>query len=435
MAIMSPACFGSGTSRWLAAGVIGLYLAAPAAAQTTGSIPDPHQSTLTELDRVTREIKLSDETVSRLTASIATLRKDHATITAALIQSAKTERKLAEDIEAITARLDKEKAAEAVIRKSLWERRDVLAEVLGGLERMGLNPPPAILVSPQDALSSVRSAILLGAVVPQLRQETDILLGDLRELARISASIQAERDRLASTATEMSAEKQKLTMLLNEKERLGAERQAEMEAERQRAAELARKAGSLKELVATLEQEAARKREAESLARAEEANRLQREEELAAMPIPDENRLTGGAPFSTLHGKLTVPAAGKRIKRFGGKDGFGGAYQGDTVATQSGSIVTSPVDADILYAGPFRSYKQLLILDAGDDYLVVLAGMGRITVGQGQFVMAGEPVGAMNDTRLADAAGDKSGNAVPELYVEFRKDGKPVDPDPWWSGR
>ena len=57
----------------------------------------------------------------------------------------------------------------------------MLAEVLGALQRMGLNPPPALLVKPEDALSSVRSAILLGAVVPELRSQTEALLADLKE--------------------------------------------------------------------------------------------------------------------------------------------------------------------------------------------------------------------------------------------------------------
>lgn len=406
-----------------------------APAQTTNSIPDARAGKLAELNRVTQEITLSGETVARLTADIATLRKDHATITAALIQSAKTERKLADDIEAITGRLEKQKAAEAVLKRSLWERRDVLAEVLGGLERMGLNPPPAILVTPQDALSSVRSAILLGAVVPGLRQETDALFADLQELSRLAASIQAERDRLVATATAMTAEKQKLSMLLAEKERLSTENKAALEAERKRSVELARKAGSLKELVASLEVEAEKKRKADELARRQELKRAQRDEELASMPVPDANQLVGSIPFGSLHGKLTVPVSGRISKRFGARDGLGGSFKGDTVATQSASIVTAPVDASVLYAGPFRSYKQLLILDAGDGYLVVLAGMDRITVAQGQAVLAGEPVGAMGEARIASSASNAVGSPVPELYIEFRKDGKSVDPDPWWADR
>jgi septal ring factor EnvC (AmiA/AmiB activator) len=189
----------------MAAVVLGFV--APAAAQETGAIADPREASRAEFEKVTRELVLSDEKVARLAADIATLRKDHETITAALIQSAKTEKKLNEDIQAISERLVGQKSQEEAIRKSLWARRDVLAEVLGGLERMGLNLPPAILVTPQDALSSVRSAILLGAVVPGLRQETDALLADLKELSRLSASIQAERDRLTAAATDLLAEK------------------------------------------------------------------------------------------------------------------------------------------------------------------------------------------------------------------------------------
>jgi septal ring factor EnvC (AmiA/AmiB activator) len=93
-----------------------------------------------------------------------------------------TEQKLGQDIEDIGAKLEGLKDQAEKIRISLAARHDVLAEVLGALQRMGLNPPPAILVKPEDALSSVRSAILLGAVVPELRQQTDIV-ADLRAVS------------------------------------------------------------------------------------------------------------------------------------------------------------------------------------------------------------------------------------------------------------
>jgi len=74
-----------------------------------------------------------------------------------------------------------------------------------------------------------------------------------------------------------------------------------------------------------------------------------------------------------------------------------------------------------------------LILDAGDGYHIVLAGMSRINVALGRKVLAGEPVGAMGEARLASLTSATTGS--PELYVEFRKDGKPVDPAPWWAER
>ena len=86
----------------------------------------------------------------------------------------------------------------------------------------------------------------------------------------------------------------------------------------------------------------------------------------------------------------------------------------------------------MVYAGPFRSYGQVLILNAGDGYHVLLAGMDRTTVEQGQFVLAGEPVAAMGETRVASAATLDLSAPQPVLYVEFRKDGISIDPTPWW---
>ena len=98
-----------------------------------------------------------------------------------------------------------------------------------------------------------------------------------------------------------------------------------------------------------------------------------------------------------------------------------------------GAYVTAPADGWVLYAGPFRSYGQLLILNVGDDYHVVLAGMERIDVSQGQFVLAGEPVGAMGKVHLASVSAAAAANENPTLYIEIRRNGKPVDPGPWWE--
>jgi septal ring factor EnvC (AmiA/AmiB activator) len=381
--------------------------------------PDPEQSRV-EYERISREITLSSERMAKLAADIASVRKDYASITAALIQSAKTEQKLGQDIEDIGAKLEGLKAKEKTIRTSLAGRRDVLAEVLGALERMGVNPPPAILVRPEDALSSVRSAILLGAVVPELRGETEALVADLKEQTRVTTSIEAERARLKNAVTDQLAEKQRLTLLLEAKKKLQADTQAAMEEEQKHAAELAARAKSLKDLIASLDERAEKDRKAQ---------------DLATQPVPEANRLIEHPAFAALKGQVALPAVGKVERRFGARDGSGSIMQGDMVATQSGAIVTAPADGNVLYAGPFRSYGQLLILDAGDGYHIVLAGMGRLSVVSGQSVLAGEPIGAMGEARLASNSASANGSDTPELYVEFRKDGKPVDPTPWWADR
>ncbi|MET2831955.1 murein hydrolase activator EnvC family protein [Mesorhizobium shangrilense] len=434
------------TRSCLAAAAVLLSLGVARAENPLDTAPDPNQSRA-EYERVSKEITLSSERLAKLAADIAAVKKDHASITAALIQSAMTEQKLGQDIEDIGGKLEGLKDQEQKIRASLLARRDVLAEVLGALQRMGLNPPPAILVKPEDALSSVRSAILLGAVVPELRQQTDTLLADLKEQARVTASIEAERARLTAAVGDQVAEKKRLSMLLEAKQKLESDTETELAAEKQRSQDLAAKATSLKDLIASLETEADKNRKAAEAARQAAADakatgddkatgdKAGTSTELASLPVPEANRLAAATPFSALQGQIGLPVTGKIKRKFGTDDGNGAVMQGDMVATQSGAIVTAPADGNVLYAGPFRSYGQLLILNAGDGYHVVLAGMSRISVATGQSVLAGEPVGAMAEARVASTSATKTLDATPELYVEFRKDGKPVDPTPWWADR
>lgn len=416
-----------------AAGLLALACGV-AAAQEAPPAADPDR-TRSELETVSRDIQVSAERREKLIAEIAQVKKDHASITAALIQSAKTERKLGQDIEDIAGKLEGLKEQESGIRTSLNMRKAVLAEVLGALQRMGLNPPPAILVKPEDALSSVRSAILLGAVVPELRSETEILIADLKELSRVVASIEAERDRLTTAMTAQAGEKERLNLLLEAKSRLRSESEVALASETKNAADLAARAESLKDLIASLDKQAQRKAAEDEAARKAAEAAAKAADEPVVAPVPEANQLIASAPFSVMQGQVSLPVTGRIKRRFGGDDGVGGTMLGDMVATQSGAIVTAPADGSVLYAGPFRSYGQLLILNAGDGYHVVLAGMSRISVAPGQSVLAGEPIGAMGEARVASTSASDNANATPELYVEFRKDGKPVDPAPWWTDR
>jgi murein hydrolase activator len=356
----------AGVTIMLAVQIAAFTVTAPLRAADDPSVLEARRvETESEYRRIAEAMTLSEKRLAELATEIAAVRKDNAAVTAALIQAAKTERKLADDVASIEDRLEGLTEQEDAIRRSLRARRGVLAEVLGALQRMGLNPPPAILVRPEDALSSVRSAIVLGAVVPELRTETAILLSDIRELASLRGAIVSERERLLATIRDQADEKQRLSLLVEEKRKLLAENESAADRERQRTEELAARAGSLKELIAALEGEIDAVRKAAEAARRAEEERARREAEAAGRPIPERNRLEAGISFESLRKKVALPVSGRVVRRFGEADAIGGRMMGDTVQTQSGSIVTSPADGVVLYAGPFRSYGQLLILDAG----------------------------------------------------------------------
>src|SRR5690606_17964166 len=139
--------------------------------------------------------------------------------------------------------------------------------------------------------------------------------------------------------------------------------------------------------------------------------------------------------FSSAKGALAFPAQGVRIREFGTPDSFGSTAKGLSIATRASAQVTAPCDGTIVFAGPFRSYGELLIIDAGEGYHVLLAGMKQINVEAGQFVRAGEPIGVMGESAVSSAViGGIEGDSRPILYVEFRSSGNSVDPSPWWAG-
>ncbi len=413
--------------------VAGLFASAPVLAQD--ALQQQRDQAASEYEKLSNELTVTGDRLKQLEDEVAGLKKDQATITAALIQSAKTDKKLQQDIADIADKLIALREQEDGIRASLSARRGVLAEVLAALQRMGLNPPPAILVRPDDALASVRSAVLLGAVVPEMREQVEELTGDLKDMQQVTASIAEEQEKLKTTRTVQAEEQKRQSLLLEEKKKLQAQSEQEIEAQRKRSEELAAKAGSLKDLIDGLDKQMAGVRDAAEAARKAEADRLAAAREKAGEAAPDDTHLRPQIDFASLQGKLALPAAGRTVRRYGEKDGVGGSMMGQVVETLPSATITSPSDGVILYAGTFRSYGQLLILDAGNGYHVVMAGMGRIDVSQGQFVLAGEPVGAMGEKLLASVAPIEVGNGAPLLYIEFRKDGKPVDPAPWWTER
>src|SRR5262249_7729633 len=161
-----------------------------------------------------------------------------------------------------------------------------------------------------------------------------------------------------------------------------------------RAAELGRQAENLNQLIAKLEQGLdSASRTARAAARSGDDRKPEGRPDFAV--LKDPGRLGPAIAFASAKGMLPLPVNGRRIKECGAPDGLGGTEKGLSIAARPGGQITSPCDGWVVYAGPFRNYGQLLILNAGGGYHVLLAGMERISVDLGQFVVTGEPVAAM----------------------------------------
>lgn len=429
------------------AGDLSLQPSAPAASPTATAVDDPatalrqkREDVSKQLQDLSQTMQLSSQKSEELRKSIDALDKSSTSLRQALIDSASRRKDLEQKIADGEKKLADYGVREDTIHKSFRERRAVLAEVLGALERMGRNPPPALLVTPEDALGAVRTAILLGAVVPGMRKETEKLANDLQELADLRKASLAERDQMVASLKSRQEEETRMDMLLAENARLSQQNNAQLQEEQARAEALAQKSSSLQGLIGSLENEIASVRQATDQAKLEEQKRLKMtdaERDQARLNAenspPDKNRIAPAFSFDELKGKLGLPAVGDVLRSFGDADGTGHEAKGIVLATAPAAVVTAPADGTVVYAGQFRSYGKMAILNTGNGYHIVLSGMDRVNVHAGQFVLSGEPIGAMGDKRVVSAAAFALETDRPTLYIEFRKDGNSVDSRPWWA--
>lgn len=424
-----------------------LALSLPTAPGAQSVTPDPEQlareaqikqdeklARQRELKAIEERLSGSADTRARLEAEITAIRADRASLNKALLETTQRTQASERKVAALEQRLNLLQSSEAAIRRSLEARRGLIGEVLAALQRIGRRPPPAVLVSPEDILEAVRASMLLGAVVPDLRQEIQVLGTDLAELVRLREGIAGERKSITAELEALAGERQRLAALVEARREREASATRDAEAQRAAAGELAEQARSLRDFVERMEKEiSSATRAAESARQALEAETREQRQRMAALAFKDPARLAPKIAFAETRGLLPLPVVGSQLRGFGESDGAGGLTRGISVGTRPNALVSTPSDAWVVYAGPFRSFGQLLILNAGGGYYILLAGMQRIDVALNQFVLAGEPVATMGETSEAAATIVGSGSGEPVLYIEFRKDGVSVDPTPWWT--
>ncbi len=402
-----------------------------------------------KLDETSQKLQSSRAQEEGLAQDVVALAEARAKLNTELIEAGKqvqaseaklsgTEAKLAELTDQVT-----------VIRNSITDRKETIVKMLSAMQRIGRTPPPALVTRRDDALAVVRSAMLLAQVFPELKYQADNLSQELDGLVKLESGIREQRDAEQRETDRLTGERSSIDKLLEEKKAKLAQSEAELVTTRQAAVQQAAEETELNALIARLDERIAKAEVAQYDAEVATEKALRAREQSQALATPGNEkvieikpestkiafaspaRLKPAMPFELTKGTLPLPAQGKRLKRFGEADGVGGTLRGISLQTRGEARIIAPTDGWVVYAGPFRSYGNLLIINAGGGYHVLLAGMGRIDVSLGQFVLAGEPVAVMG--AALQAGQGNNDNSRPVLYVELRKDGRPIDPGPWWA--
>ncbi|NVJ69514.1 MAG: peptidoglycan DD-metalloendopeptidase family protein [Alphaproteobacteria bacterium] len=369
-------------------------------------------------------MEAAESNLKRLEEEIDEKQKQKAALEETAKEAAEAASKLSRDLveAASSLRLSEEEAmrletriadleAEATVKKDqLDARRGELLKLLSALERLSKRPVAFTLLQPKEAIKTARTASLMGNLVPEINSQTETLRQELGILASLQEALSNERFRLKNTLAELTQRQLKLGSLLDKRKREAKQASAQAAGVAKELADIAEKAASLKELVDNLERQAAKLRS------------------MTPVPVTPDRRSPVLQPAPSLRqsiakmkGRLTFPAIGAVIKRFGDREGAG-HVRGIKIKTRESAQIVSPYDGQIVFAGPFRNYGQLLIISHGDGYHSLLAGLSDLQSVVGQWVLAGEPVGSMS-----------SNKALAELYMELRHNGESVDPAPWLS--
>jgi murein hydrolase activator len=425
--------------------VIGLVCALPWLAEAQEDLS--RDEAREKLNKTEQQLQSNRAKEQGLTQDLASLAAERAKLNNGLIDSGKK-------VQASEAKLSETEAKLAeltdqvnLIKNSITERKETIVKMLSAMQRIGRTPPPALVTRRDDALAVVRSAMLLADVFPELKYQADNLSRELEGMVTLENGIREQRDAEKSERDRLAAEQARVDRLLEEKRRAMAQGEAELAQIKQAVADQAQTVTDLSELIDRLDAQIAKVEVAQYDAEiaAEKALRAREQQQALATPANESvveikpttkvafaspDRLKPAMPFEAAKGSLRLPAQGRRVKRFGDADASGGTVKGISLQTRPEARITAPADGWVVYAGEFRSYGQLLIINAGGGYHVLLAGMSHIDVSLGQFVLASEPIAVMGNS-AAPSQGDDSSRPV--LYVEFRKDGRPIDPDPWWA--
>ena len=293
----------------------------------------------------------------------------------------------------------------ARLNASIKTDNEDLLDLLSALQRLEASPPPAMILRPDNAITSAQSGQLMTALTEQLNQRTKTLKIQLESLSQEKEKADATQKQINANSTQLKKRRTQTMALVKTKSNLQKsidKQRAEKEAT---VIKLAKEAETLKDLLEKLRLEAMavvpRVKPQKGQGRA-----------LTTSPVSLPKGVTS---FAKAKGRLNLPVEGRVKHRFGGGE------KGLTFLAQSEGQVLAPYAGRVEFAGPFKNYDQVVILAVGDGYYILLTGLGQIYAETGETVRQGDPIGVLPYNR--------EGND--ELYLELRKNGQTLDPAPW----
>ncbi len=396
-----------------------------------------------DLNKVEADLTAQRQQRQELEAKIAQQTREREEIQAQLVIAGRTAREneaALSSLEDVVERLSSDAKAK---RAALAAKQGETSSLAAALQRVGAQPGPTEMVSllglgPQSPIETARAAMLLGTTLPHLDRQARQLRAELLELNRVEREVRQQRERVRVAAGKLTAERRDLDRLIERKQSL--ERQLAQESGRAeaRVEKLAASARDIRDLLDTL---AEQRRLEEIRRRAEEEKRKQDDERREASlrqprpaaPHPPSEIEVAIRPDAGARGMRTLPITGRLVSNFGQNSEATGPARGMTIQSRANAVVVAPDAGRVLFAGPFRGYGQILIIEHAGGYHSLLSGLGRIDSEVGSTVRAGEPVGLAGSGQAGRTVEEGGRDQGSTLYFELRRNGQPTNPTGWLS--
>jgi len=380
-----------------------LWIWSVSLAQTVLAEPPPMPASRSDyLEVIQKRLSLKEEEKENLESRSESLALEMANLQKKVVrvgeQIQKNEINLLK-IEKNIASLEDEKN---ILMQSLEENKRDIGRLVMALQRIKRLPPEAMIAKPDTPIKNAQSAMLLQTIVPKIYEKADALNQDLKRLDEIQTSLERDRDNLKARDKELSESRESLERLLTQRQNRFRATQKDLEAQEQVIARVASKAKSMQDLISRL----FRAREkTEKIAKAAAVSR-------PVIPPSDV-----GSP--------RLPVAGRVTLRFQDKDIYGAESQGIEIEGRGGALVVAPMSGIVRFAGEFKNYRQLIIIEHANKYFSLIGGLERIDINVGQSVNAGEPIGTLHFA---------SNQNNPTLYYELRHNGAAINPSKKFAG-
>jgi septal ring factor EnvC (AmiA/AmiB activator) len=389
--------------------IAALLIATPAFAQES-PVPARHPSVQIEQDKKDAETKKA--ALEKQAKSIQGEMDDTQT---ALVDIAAKIKKNEARLSELEKKMASNRTEQDGIEGRLKKDRGSIGTLVLALERLDRTPPEAILARPGAPLETAQSAMLLQSILPNIYGRAEALKKDLKRLDELLTQLDKDKASVKETAGELAKRQDEIAGLLKKRKGLYAQTQTDIREQESALREISARAANLKDLVSKIEehQEEVRTKAPASSAQSDEPAQATRVAAARPTPIPRS-------------GSAQLPVSGMIRTGYKQTDDIGAESQGLTIEGRSGALVVSPMGGVVRYAGYFKNYGQIIIVEHQKDYHSLIAGLARIDTVVGQSVAAGEPIGI-----LAKSSPD---GGRPTLYYELRLNGEPVNPSRKFAG-